>query len=65
MILLELPVPVGLQHPGRGNKGCGTGGFQRETGSREFEFLSSVETTGKWRHRTNGPLSREERELSC
>ena len=27
-----------------------------ETGSREFEFLSSIETTGKWRPKTNGPL---------
>ena len=32
------------------------GRLQRETGSREFKFLSSVETTGKWRHRTNGIL---------
>ena len=46
----------GVQQPGRGNKGCGNGRLQRESGSREFEFLSSVETTGKWRPRTNGPL---------
>ena len=58
MVLLNLPVPVGVQHPGRGDKGCGTGGLPCETGSREFEFLSSVETTEKRGAITNGPLSR-------
>ena len=49
-----------LIYPGRDNPCCGTGRFQRETNSREFVFLLSLEATGECRPRIDGPPLRWE-----
>ena len=48
----------------RGNSSRETRIIQREKSSREFEFLSSPKTTGKWRPRTDETLLRWEWKLS-